>query len=123
MTAAEIVRQLHDAGHSLRVDGERLIVSPKPAPQMADAIRREKPSIMAALREGLPSSWHAFSTLASADREQVRMSGVCIACGAPWRLHGQPAVEGWRFVVDPNDVALIDAYAIVAAAAAEAKPL
>jgi len=120
LSPAEIVRQLHETGHALRVDGDRLIVSPKPAPQIADEIRREKSSIIAALREGLPSSWHSFSALASSDRERVRALGVCIACGVPWDMHGKPAFEAWRFVDDPNDVALVEACAVVAAAAAEA---
>lgn len=118
MTPAEIVASLTGAGFRLTVDGDRLLVSPRPNDADAATIRSAKPEIMAVLRESLPAVVHAFAALRSADPTEVRARGVCIACGAPWSLHASPAVETWRRVDDANEVALTEARAIVAAAAA-----
>jgi len=119
MSAGDIVRDLIARRFELLVDGERLTICPAPPFDLRGEITRQKSAIIAFLREHRPCDAHAFAALASADRESVRALGVCIGCGIPWEMHGKPAFEAWRFVDDANEVALIEARAIVAAAAAE----
>lgn len=118
MTAGDIVRDLVARRFELLVDGERLTIRPAPPVELRVEIARQKSAIVAFLREHRPCDAHAFAALASADRESVRARGVCIACGVPWTLHGEPPMDVWRLVGNANDVALIEARAIVAAAAA-----
>ncbi len=118
MTAGDIVRDLIERRFQLFVDGERLTIRPAPPPEMRGEIARQKSAIVAFLREHRPCDAHGFAALASAEHESVRERGVCIACGIPWAMHGEPPADVWRLVADANDVALIEARAIVAAAAA-----
>lgn len=118
MTAGDLIRDLIAQRYELKLDGERLTIRPAPPTELRGEITRQKPAIVAYLREHRPCDAHAFAALASADRESIRERGVCIACGIPWSMHGEPPVDAWRLVMDANDVALIEARAIVAAAAA-----
>jgi len=123
MSAAEIVRYLIREGYGVKLDPDRehLQVEPKLATEdLRDRVLARKADILAYLREldAAPVAQHPFTTVASADLESVRENGVCIACGCPWPLHGDPPLEFWRFVANANEVALIEAAAIVAVAAA-----
>jgi hypothetical protein len=122
MTAAEVLEYL--AGRSFRVgltdDGERIRVEPAPTDAtLLERIRARKPEILAFLRElGAPAATlHAFVCLSSSDTDNVAEYGVCIACGIPWSMHGEPPISAWERVDDPNSV-LLQAAAIVCAASA-----
>jgi len=117
VTPMEIVRGLRDAGHALRLDGEKLIVRPKPSPEISAEIREMKPAIVALLREGLPATMHRYVVWAGA-RDWNHT--VCLSCGKPPQLHGgQAALDDAIVADDLNQVALIKARAIVAVTTAE----
>lgn len=49
--ALALLRRLTTAHHALRVDGERLIVTPRPPAELGDLIRLHKPALMEYLKE------------------------------------------------------------------------
>ena len=120
MTPAALVEYLLRRGFSLRMNGEKIAVRPRPSDRLAARILARKPEIIAYLRERSSATRHAFTTLALADLRKIQRYGVCIACGVPWSMHGEPPLRDWRFVDDPNDVALVDASGMLAALCAEA---
>ncbi|GAC1401638.1 MAG: hypothetical protein NVSMB64_00080 [Candidatus Velthaea sp.] len=66
-----------------------------------------------------PATVHAFVILreVAVDAERVERA-CCIACENVWSMHGEPPVLSCRIVDEANDVILINAAGIVAAAAA-----
>jgi len=120
LTTAEVIREIERRGHTLLLDGDTLVVRPPMQDAMRERVRARKLDIVAYLREQRPASAHDFVALEAADREMTREYGVCIACGIPWSLHGEPPIASWRLVEDYNDVALIDAATVVVVEIAQA---
>ncbi len=121
MSAAQILRELARRGHTIGVDGNNLLVKPPMSAALTQRVKARKLDVIAYLRElgAPPATAHRFTAMSTADLEDVRALGVCIGCGCPWALHGEPPISAWRLVSDPDTVALVDAAAIVAGAAAE----
>ncbi len=67
MDAHSMLDRLREAGISVSIDGDDLVLNPgsKVPPDLAESIRLNKPRIMDALRErkpavvSAPSAWHA----------------------------------------------------------------
>jgi len=121
-SAAEIVRFLASNGYriGLSEDGVSLHVIPKLKTEtLRQRVLARKPEIVSFLRElGAPAATlHIFVAAEDADEIAVRELGVCIACGIPWSLHGEPPARTWERTSNPDAVALIEATAIVQAAA------
>jgi len=120
VNAAELLREIERGGHTVLLDDDTLVVRPAMPAALRECVRARKPEFVAYLRE------HAGKLpTASVAHRYVLWSGtvdrsrsVCIACGRPPGLHGAAALEGARLVDDLNEVALITAREIVAAAAA-----
>jgi hypothetical protein len=110
VSAAELVERLTVSGYMLRIEGDALIVRPKPSPEVSAEIRDAKPAMVALIRKGLPASAHRYVLWRGATEPTL---SVCIACGVPPCLHGDGALDGAVVVDDPNGVALVDAAAIV----------
>ena len=62
-----------------------------------------------------------FSVLASSDEKIEEQRGICLACGAPWYMHGAPSRSEWRKVRDLEDVDLVAARYVLASATAIAR--
>ena len=118
MSAADVVREVVRRGHTVRLDGETLVVRPPMKAELRERVLARKGDIVAYLREGAPpASLHRY-VLWSGVVDQDR--SVCIACGKPPTLHGDGALDNALVVDDPNSVALIEASAIIASASAGA---
>ena len=124
MTEPPIVRELVSSGHSVRLDGDTLVVKPAMAKQLREKVRSHKPEIVEFLRaqdewrvEGCPR----FTILAGADEAEAARGGCCVACGASIELHGSTASPEWRRVDDLDDVELVAVRYVLASATAIAR--
>ncbi len=117
LNAAEVLREIVRRGHTLRLDGDTLVVRPPMGKAMCERVLARKPDLVALLREFGPPD-HVFVVLNSADDESIIDRGVCIGCGVPWVMHGMPPASQWLRVDDP-DIVVLHAQGIVAAVVAE----
>ncbi len=119
MNAAEIIREIARRGHTVALEGETLIVRPPMPRALRERVVARKPEILAFFRElkSPAATTHIFVALDVASEAAICERGVCIACGIPWSLHGEPPARTWERTSNPDAVALIEATAIVQAAA------
>jgi hypothetical protein len=125
MSIVETLCSLAHRGYSFEVRGERLHVDPVPDAVTIAQLRAQKPELLSYIAEH-GGRWpqpdladvHAYVVSHTLDRHGENY-GVCISCGVPWELHGQPSFETWRVVADVESVPLISAASIVAATVAD----
>jgi len=115
MNAASLIARLREHGHRVQLDGSEIVIRPRPDAEALAELRACREEIVAYLRQA-PSDHRYVLWRGVIDP----LRSVCIACGKPPPLHGAAALDGAVVVDDPNEVALIEACAIVAAAIAEA---
>jgi len=116
MTASSLIARLREHGHRVQLDGSEIVIRPRPDAETLAELRACRDEIVAYLRQAPLASDHRY-VLWRGVVDPLR--SVCIACGKPPPLHGAAALDGAFVVDEPNEVALIEACAIVAAAIAE----
>lgn len=121
MSPAEIARWMAERGFRFEVRENQLHVIPEPEPKVVSRLREVKAELFAFVSEH-GGTW---PPIASTHRYVVwsgardRAASVCLSCGCPPAFHGEDPLRE-PFVLDnPDDAPLIEAVAIVAAAAAE----
>jgi hypothetical protein len=125
LNAVDVLLWLSQRGHliSLTPDGSTIAIEPAiDDPKILARVRARKADIIAFLKElGAPAATaHAFVALPEVGNDPtIAPLACCIACGCVWEIHGRPPVSSWHLVDDPESVALVQAAAIVASAAAE----
>lgn len=115
MTAAGLIARLREHGHSVRLDGSEVVIRPRPDAEMLVELRACRDEIVDYLRRTPPASDHRY-VLWNGAVDPSR--SVCIACGKPPALHSDGALDGALVIACPDEIILIDAYAIAATAAA-----
>ncbi len=116
MTAASLIARLRQHGHRVQLDGSEIVIRPRPDAETLAELRACRDEIVAYLRQAPTASDHRY-VLWSGVVDRSR--SVCLSCGIPPGLHGSNVFDDPLVVDDPNDAVLIEACAIVAAAAAE----
>lgn len=123
MTAFDVLVEIRRLGADVVFTADNKIALQKRSAvpdDLAAEVRSRIDDIRALLRERLPASAHRYMLWRGAvDRSRT----VCLSCGIPPSLHGGDALDDPLVLDDYNDAPLIEAQAIVAAAAArEAAP-
>lgn len=108
-SAPEIVAYLKQRGHDVAFRRGQLVILPEPSEDLRERVDANQDKLIAHLRSLLPlANEHAY-TVAVGMPVELRRHGVCIACGIPWRSHGEPESYAFQLVDDPERVAMIDA--------------
>jgi len=119
MTALEVLVEVRRLGADVVfTDGGKLALKKRSAVPdgLAAQVRLRIDDVRALLRERLPATAHRYVVWRGAV-DHTR--SVCLSCGIPPTLHGTDALNDALILDDANDAPLIEARAIVAAAAAE----
>jgi len=119
VTPAGIARWMVGRGFRFEVCGKRLHVFPEPEPKVVARLREVKAELFAFVSEHggtwppIASTHRYVAWTGSLDRA----ASVCLSCGCPPAFHGEDPLRDPLVVDDPNDAPLIEAVAIVQAAA------
>ncbi len=118
MTTAEIVQFLAARGYQTGLDamGLKVVIRPAPDQALLVRVRAHKDDLLALLREHQPANRHRYVLWAGTDD---RTRSVCLSCGIPPVLHGEGCLDDPLVVENPDDAVLLNAFCVVASAAAE----
>ncbi len=79
-----------------------IVIDPKPPAAIVERIVANEAILMEYLvaLDGRPATNHRFAPLFNLKADAAKYLGICLTCGVPWPLHGEPPEKFWEPVED-----------------------
>ncbi len=109
MDAAQILTYLGRSGFRVGFDPatRNITVAPRPSALLGKRIIAQEAALEAYCLSlsAPPATDHTY--VQRREGSFISYDGVCVSCGVPWSLHGEPPGSQWTFVDDVDEVQLL----------------